>query len=328
MNETGTGSSLWRKSKRLKWLAVLLVSLLLVIGLVFYLRPIEMARHMTRIALRLDGVEGHYATLGGYRVYYNEAGPKDGKALVLIHGLGGSTLDWAPVIPTYAKAGFHVYAIDLLGFGKTEKPDIDYSITQQAQMVEEFFEDRGIQQADVIGWSMGGWVSLLFTLDHPERVKRLVVNDSAGIYFHSDYGPYVFTTYTPDGVDLLFRLLEPKAKPAPRFVVRDMVRIMKSNSMVMHRALDSMVGGKDLLDGKLGRIQQPVLILWGADDNLIPVATGREMAREIPQADLVIFDGCGHLAPARCRNRVSEKTLDFLESANPPQGIVQEVPAE
>jgi pimeloyl-ACP methyl ester carboxylesterase len=266
--------------------------------------------------------------LGGYRVYYNEAGPKDGRPLVLIHGLGGSTLDWAPVIPTYAKAGFHVYAIDLLGFGKTEKPDIDYSITQQVQMIEEFFEDRGIQQADVIGWSMGGWVSLLFTLDHPERVKRLVVNDSAGIHFHSDYGPYVFTTYTPDGVDLLFRLLEPKAKPAPRFVIRDMVRIMKSNSMVMHRALDSMVGGKDLLDGKLGRIQQPVLILWGADDNLIPVATGREMARDIPQADLVIFDGCGHLAPARCRNRVSEKTLDFLQSANPPQGTVQEVPAE
>ncbi len=245
---------------------------------------------------------------------------------MLIHGLGGSTLDWAPSMPTYAKAGFHVYAIDLLGFGKTQKPDIEYSISQQAQLVQEFFDNRGIQQAEVVGWSMGGWVSLLFTLNHPERVRRLVVNDSAGLLFHSDYGPYVFTTYTPDGVDLLFRLLEPKAKPAPRFLVRDMVRTMAKNHMVMQRSLDSMVGGKDLLDGKLGAIHQPVLIIWGADDALIPVSTGREMAREIPQADLVIFDGCGHLAPARCSHRVTEKTLDFLQSKDPPQGTIQEVP--
>jgi pimeloyl-ACP methyl ester carboxylesterase len=317
------------KRTRSKWLIAVFILVLFAFALatIFYFRPIEAARNMTRLALRLQGVRSRYVMLGGYRVHYNEAGPKDGETLVLIHGLGGSTLDWAPVIPTYAKAGFHVYAIDLLGFGKTEKPDIDYSISQQVQMVNEFFDNKGIQQADVVGWSMGGWVSLLFTIDHPDRVRRLVVNDSAGLLFHSDFGPYVFTTYTPEGVDLLFRLLEPKARPAPRFVVHDMMRLMKKNNMVTQRALDSMVGGKDLLEGKLGAIHQPVLIIWGADDDLIPVSVAHEMAKDIPQADLVIFDGCGHLAPARCSHRVGEKTLDFLQSRNPPQGTVQEVPA-
>jgi pimeloyl-ACP methyl ester carboxylesterase len=325
----GTGKYSQPRRRVSKWFVAIFVTLLIVVGVaaIFYFRPIEAARNMTRAALRLRGVQSRYVNLGGYRVHYNEAGPEDGETLVLIHGLGGSTLDWAPVMPVYAKAGFHVYAIDLLGFGKTVKPDIEYSILQQAQLVNEFFDSKGIQQADVIGWSMGGWVSLLFTLQHPDRVKRLVVNDSAGLLFHSDYGPYVFTTYTPDGIDLLFRLLEPKAKPAPRFVVNDMIRNMQNNSMVMHRALDSMVAGKDLLDGKLGGIHQRTLVIWGADDDLIPVATGRQMAQEIPGADFVVFDACGHLAPARCSRAVSEKTLEFLQSPNPPQGTVQEVPA-
>jgi pimeloyl-ACP methyl ester carboxylesterase len=289
----------------------------------FYFRPIEAGSLMTRLELRLQGATSHDVMLEGYRIHYREMG--SGKPLVLIHGLGGNSLDWAPVMKTYAKAGYRVYAPDLLGFGKSEKPDIAYSISQQEQLVSDFMHSQGIQQADVIGWSMGGWIALKFTLDHPEKVRRLVVNDSAGLVFQAGFGPDVFVPRTEKQVAVLYSLLEPKAGPMPAFVARDVVRRTDKNGWVVQRAVSSMLTRKDLLDGKLGGIKQPVLIVWGADDNLIPVSSGYDMAKAMPQSDLEVFQGCGHLAPAKCAPQISSKTLEFLEAENPPQGVKQQL---
>jgi pimeloyl-ACP methyl ester carboxylesterase len=313
---------------RARWariaIAMMLVGLALVA--VAYFRPIEAGSLMTRLELRLQGEKSHDVTLEGYRVHYREMGT--GKPLVLVHGLGGNSLDWAPVMKTYAKAGYHVYAPDLLGFGKSQKPDIAYSISQQEQLVDAFMQSQGIQQADVIGWSMGGWIALKFTLDHPEKVRRLVVNDSAGIFFHAAFSPDVFVPKNVQEVQTLYSLLEPKAHPMPAFIAKDASRRMRANGWVVQRALASMLSMQDLLDGKLSGIKQPVLIVWGADDNLIPVSSGYDMAKAMPQADLEVFEGCGHLAPARCGSKVSSKTLEFLEAENPPEGVKQQLAAK
>lgn len=312
---------------RIRWgrISMVLVAAVLAIVAAFYFRPIETGMLMTRLELRLQGEKSHDITLDGYRVHYREMGT--GKPLVLVHGLGGTSLDWAPVMKTYAKAGYHVYAPDLLGFGKTEKPDIAYSISQQEQLVNAFFQSQGIQQADVIGWSMGGWIALKFTLDNPEKVRRLVVNDSAGLTFHAGFGPEVFVPKSEQDVKALYSLLEPKASPMPSFVARDLTRRMETNGWVIQRAVNSMMTMKDLLDGKLGGIKQPVLIVWGADDDLIPVSSGYDMAKAMPQSDLEVFQGCGHLAPAKCASQVSSKTLEFLQAENPPQGSKQQLAA-
>jgi pimeloyl-ACP methyl ester carboxylesterase len=313
---------------RARWrrISLIVIVVLAAIAAVFYFRPIETGSLMTRLHLRLQGEKSHDVMLEGYRIHYREMGT--GKPLVLIHGLGGNSLDWAPVMKTYAKAGYHVYAPDLLGFGKSEKPDVAYSISQQEQLVNAFMESQGIQQADVIGWSMGGWIALKFTLDHPEKVRRLVVNDSAGLVFEAGFGPEVFVPRTVREVETLFSLLEPKAGPMPGFVARDLIRRTQKNGWVVQRAVSSMLTRKDLLDGKLGAIKQPVLIVWGADDNLIPVSSGYDMAKAMPQSDLEIFQGCGHLAPAKCAPQISSKTLEFLEAENPPQGVKQQQAAK
>lgn len=290
---------------------------------VFYFRPIEVGSALTRLELRLQGEQSHDVTLEGYRIHYREMG--SGKPLVLVHGLGGNSLDWAPMMKIYAKAGYHVYAPDLLGFGKSERPDIEYSIAQQVQLVNAFFQSQNIQQADIIGWSMGGWIALKFTLDYPEKVRRVVVNDSAGLFFQAGFSPKVFVPTNVREVNTLFSLLEPKAKPVPEFVARDLTRRMKTRGWVIQRTVDSMMKKKDLLDGKLSAIKQPVLITWGAEDALLPLSTAYEMAKEMPQADLEVFQGCGHLAPARCVHRVSGKTLEFLEAENPPEGVTQQL---
>ena len=294
---------------------------LLALVLVAWFRPIELAMFVSRSRLWLQGERSHDVLVDGYRIHYREMGK--GAPLLLVHGLGGSSLDWAPVMRTYARAGYHVYAPDLLGFGKSQKPDVSYSIAEQTQLVHDFLRSQNIPQADVIGWSMGGWISLNLALLHPTDIRRLVVNDSAGIFFLPPYKQALFTPESNEDVNVLFKLLEPKAGSMPAFVARDFRRRLRTQTgWVITRAVASMFGRNDLLDGKLGAIHQPVLIAWGADDALLPLSSAYAMAKEMPQADLEIFEGCGHLAPARCSVRVSTRTLEFLQASVPPSGQV------
>jgi pimeloyl-ACP methyl ester carboxylesterase len=86
---------------------------------------------------------------------------------------------------------------------------------------------------------------------------------------------------------------------------------------VVDRAKKSMLAGADLLNGKLQAIQAPALILWGKQDLMVPLSCGEEMHREMLRSSFAIFDGCGHLAPVECSDRVLPETLRFLE-AEPP----------
>src|SRR5580692_6999398 len=126
-----------------------------------FFRPVEVASLVARAHLRMDGGHSHDVIIAGNKIHFREMG--SGKPLVLVHGLGGSSLDWAQAMPMYAKAGYHVYALDLLGFGKSAQPDISYAIEDQTVMLRQFFAQQGISQADLVGWSMGGWVALKFT---------------------------------------------------------------------------------------------------------------------------------------------------------------------
>jgi pimeloyl-ACP methyl ester carboxylesterase len=89
----------------------------------------------------------------------------------------------------------------------------------------------------------------------------------------------------------------------------------------------SMTSGQDLMDFQLYRISQPMLIVWGAQDNLIPLAVGEKIHREVPQSVLDVVDGCGHLAPAECAGPVIEGTVNFLKADPPMRGGEKTFPA-
>src|SRR5277367_5259154 len=160
-----------------------LVLLVVAAGLVFYRYPLWVGDQQLRFHLWRAGVKSDYVEAGGYKLHYFEAAPSDGSGgtpLVLVHGLGARGEDWAAMIPALAAKGFHVYVPDLLGYGRSPQPDVDYSVSLQEKTMMEFMDALGLEDSDVGGWSMGGWVALELTLDHPEMVDRLVVFDSAG----------------------------------------------------------------------------------------------------------------------------------------------------
>jgi pimeloyl-ACP methyl ester carboxylesterase len=303
-----------------------LIILALVIVLVgaFYWHPLWFYDNGTRAWLRLEGARSEYIQLGSYRIHYEVAGR--GKPLVLVHGLGGRAEDWALWIPPLVKRGYRVYAPDLLGFGRSERPKVDYSIALETEIIQGFFESQGIRQADLGGWSMGGWIALKFALDHPERVRRLFVCDSAGMNFEPAWPPELFSPTTPAQLDQFIAILTPHRFGIPGFVARDWLRQIARDKWIVQGALASMKTRADVLDGKLGSIKQPVLILWGKQDATIPLAGGEEMHREMPQSILAVFDGCGHLAPTECRRQMLPETIQFLQSDPPQPGGARELP--
>jgi pimeloyl-ACP methyl ester carboxylesterase len=294
-----------------------MVALFLLGAIVVWQRPLAVVETMTRARLAFEGFHNEYATIRGNRIHYYEGG--SGAPVVLVHGLGSRAEDWANLMPQLKQAGFHVYAIDLLGYGRSARPaTATYSIPEEAQYVEDFIAQHGLQKVNLVGWSMGGWVSMRVALDQPERIGRLVLCDSAGVRFEPTFTIFDFEPTTVPAVRHLYSLLMPQPTELPDFLARDMVRKFKALNWVVDRSARSMFRGDDLLDGKLGGLQMPTLIVWGKQDHLIPLATAVAMHEQIPQSVLQIYDGCGHLAPGQCAARIGPRLVDFLDG-KPPQ---------
>ncbi len=137
-----------------------LLLLAVVAGLVFYRYPLWVGDQEIRFHLWREGVKSEYVEAGGYRLHYFEASPGNGGGgtpLVLVHGLGARGEDWAAMIPSLAAQGFHVYVPDLLGYGRSPKPDVDYSISLEEQTVVQFMQAMHVPRGRR-RWLVDGWM--------------------------------------------------------------------------------------------------------------------------------------------------------------------------
>jgi pimeloyl-ACP methyl ester carboxylesterase len=312
------------KRRGLRQLAVVLVILLAALVSVAYVRPTWFLGRFQDLKLLVSGVQSRKVLIDGHKIHYYVRGQASGPAVVLVHGLGGRAEDWEHLTPFLVRAGYCVYAPDLLGFGQSEEPvDASYSIPDQAALVVKFMDAVGLKQVDLAGWSMGGWVVQKAAVDHPERIRRLVLIDSVGLQMQPDWDTRLFTPTTPAELNQLDALLMPDPPKIPAFLAVDILRLSKEYGWVTKRALASMLSGKDVMDAQLPSLKMPVLILWGERDRIAPLTEGRAMHTLIPQSRLEIAPGCGHLAPEQCSDRLGPAMVEFLRSEPPlPAGEI------
>jgi len=299
----------WKK--RLLWMAGLLV---VIAGIGFWERPISYYRGSMYLRECMTGVESRSMQVGGHRLHYEIRGAAGGQPVVLVHGLGGSAEDWQNLAPYLVKAGFRVYTPDLIGYGRSEQPtDFSYSVRDEAEVVVGFMDALGLKQVDLGGWSMGGGIAQHVALKHPERVRRLMLFNSIGIYAKPSWDTRLFTPTTPAELDQLEALLMPNPQPIPGFVARDILRISKQRAWVIHRAIATMLTGRDATDALLPQLKMPILIVWGAEDRLLPLSLGEKMHQLVPQSKLEVFPGCGHLAPVQCASQIGPQVVAFVK---------------
>lgn len=299
--------------RRLRRLVLAVLLLGLILAAAFYWRPLAFFDAGDRVRMWRHGIESQVVQAGQYRLHYLVAG--EGRPLVLVHGLGGSSANWLKTIPEYTRRGYRVYAPDLLGFGASDTPDIDYAVSHQVPVLRQFLDAVGIRRAHLAGISMGGWTSALLALESPERVSRLVLLDSAGMAMPEEQARRAAAALlpgTPEELDRMMNAITVRPRPIPRFVARDLLRRLRQREWVVRRALASMLTGADLLDGRLARLRVPVLLVWGREDALTPLAVGEAMHRELPHSVLRVFPGCGHVAAYACRDQVIPAVAAFL----------------
>jgi pimeloyl-ACP methyl ester carboxylesterase len=242
------------------------------------------------------------------RIHYLEAGR--GRPVILLHGLGATKEVWLANLAALA-AHHHVYAIDQIGFGRSDKPLLDYKIATFVDFLQGFMASQNLDRATLVGNSLGGWVALDFALQHPAMVDRLVLVDSAGLtWMHPspvDLNPASLAATRA----LLQALFYDKRMVSDQLVHQVFTEHLRNNDgYTIQRALAGFASQFE--DGKLGAVRAPTLVVWGRQDEMIPVASGEKLRDGISGAKLVVFDHCGHTPQLEKAAELTRAMLDFL----------------
>lgn len=254
----------------------------------------------------------------GQKIHYLEAG--SGPDVILLHGLGGDASNWQPTTAALAKS-YHVFVPDQIGFGESDKPMINYRVGTLVDFLEGFYKKVGIAKASVVGNSLGGWTAMAFTVAHPERVERLVLVDSAGYSFEKVGGPKPtrealngLNPSTVEGEKAMIAVIFANKALANDQVAQQFFagHLRKNDGYTIDRFIDSILMGQDVLDGKLGAIKAPTLVIWGRQDALVPLAEGKMFADDIAGSQMTILDNCGHVPQIECAAPFNEALLKFL----------------
>jgi pimeloyl-ACP methyl ester carboxylesterase len=291
-----------------------LMALLLQVAVIFWMHPVDVYDRFAELRLYFSGAESRSTTVSGYRVHYYALGPNTGPVVVLVHGLGGRAEDWENLAPYLVKAGYRVYLPDLVGYGHSEKPqNFSYSVPDEAEVVVGFLNAMGLKQVDLGGWSMGGWIVQLVAAKHPERVHKLMLLDSAGLYAKPAWNTRLFTPVNPAELKQFYALLMPNPPTVPGFVASDILLSVKRDGWIINKAMSSMLTGRDVTDKLLPELKMPVLIVWGAEDRITPLNLGEEMHTLVPQSKIDVIPGCGHLAPSQCAEKIGPDVVQFVK---------------
>lgn len=260
-------------------------------------------------------------------VYVEEMGR--GPVLLLLHGIGGSSYTWRGIAPALA-AHNRVIAVDLRGFGRTEKPlDLAYAPQDHAAVVRAFISERRLSRITLVGHSYGGLVTLLLAMDRrieSHRIARIVVIDtpaypqpfSPGIEFlRRPLLPYLALSVLPPELPIALALMMEKMG-LERLNQRDVATYADPLSQpggphaLIETARQIVPPEFDRIIARYASITKPALVLTCRDDQVVPLATARLLARALPGARLTVLEGCDHVPPEQAPDAVIEAMRGFL----------------
>jgi pimeloyl-ACP methyl ester carboxylesterase len=251
----------------------------------------------------------------GQKIRYTEAG--SGPTVILLHGLGGNGQSWAFTSGPLAEK-YHVVVPDQIGFGSSDKPMINYRVRTYVDFLAEFYKQLKIERATLVGHSMGGWIAAAFTIAFPDKVDRLVMADAAGYTppANFDYKSlYNLNPSTREGMkQLVARVFFNKTFSSDAMVDQLLAQRMSAGDGYTINSLIESVGRReDFLDGQLGKIKTPTLIVWGREDGLVLLTEGERLKQDIPHAKFIVFDRCGHFPQIEKAGEFNVAVLEFLK---------------
>ncbi|MCS5527983.1 MAG: alpha/beta hydrolase [Nitrosopumilus sp.] len=258
-----------------------------------------------------------FVEIDGNKIRYFESGSSK-HTIVLIHGLGASSERWKYVIPLF-EADFHVIVPDLIGFGHSDKPIVDYTLDYFSNFLEKFLISLNIEYASIIGSSLGGQVAAEYTSSHSESVEKLILVSPSGIMKQPTpaLDAYIMAALYPNeqSAKNAFETMEGSGKSVPVDIIQGFVTRMKLPN-AKHAFMSTLLGLKnsDLITKKLANISSPTLVIWGTNDPVIPITFAHDFTSSIKNCQFYEMNGCGHTPYVQEPEKFASYALNFLNN--------------
>ena len=292
-----------------------------------------------RREVMVDGVRLHYLVCGARRVAHEAASAAAEPPLLLLHGRGCSGALFAPILAQLA-AQREVIALDLPGWGLSDKPVFTGHSGRDALAVWVagvfgFLDAVGLRKVDLLGHSMGGFTALGVALDHPDRVRRLILVDSGGLGRDAPSDVRLYFWLKPErlhrwfGRRFLRYVLKQDAPSRPissgpffemMYALTTQPEVIPSGAHAFDQWVNLFGVHIDLLN-RLGELQAPTLLLWGERDRVTRYHDALIAARHLPRGRLVAFSGCGHMPFVERPDDFARVLLVWLDGGGAPSRV-------
>ncbi|PKB79909.1 MAG: hypothetical protein BZY88_11005 [SAR202 cluster bacterium Io17-Chloro-G9] len=273
-------------------------------------------------------LEHRRINLAGVGLHYIQAG--EGPVVLLVHGLATSSATWSHNIEPLADAGYSVLALDLPGFGESDRPrSLNYGPEAGAGLIHEFLDALDVDRVSLVGNSAGGLISGVFALDHPNRVQRLVLIASGGLGRDVSWGLRILSVpvlgelvYRPRFLSLLkiSNRVFYRPQEIPEGSLSDLHRSRSSPesrraTIQAIRACVTLFGQKSrcrILD-RLEGLEAPIMTVWGTEDRYIPVSHANMIGMALPRSLVRTIPECGHWPQMEKSAEFNALLIEFLE---------------
>jgi len=270
--------------------------------------------------------EDKYIMIHGVNYHYTEY-PGTGRNVFLLHGFASSTYTWEKVIPYLTKQGYHVWALDMKGAGWSDKPkDAKYDTVTLMQEVNKWMNVMGLKDVVFVGNSLGGAIAVLMALEHPDKTGQIVLIDSAGYPIKK---PFIIRIAKMPLAGEITKLI------FGRWMVRwNLKEVYFNDDLIPEETIDAYYNRmrtENVLDAKIAlarsidfdaftpyikripEIKNRTLIIWGENDEWIPLESGYNFKKNLSNSKLVILPECGHIPQEEKPEQTAKIMIDFIE---------------
>ncbi|MDK2777673.1 MAG: alpha/beta hydrolase [Pseudomonadota bacterium] len=306
---------------------LLLISALLLTGCssaqqdMLYQKTIAMGRQLADTEVRTMNA-------GDVDMRYLER-PGDGPAVLLVHGFSANKDTWLKFVKEFP-APYHLIIPDLAGHGETPAPESgDYNLVRQAERLHSLMNNIGISQFHIAGNSMGGAISAIYATRYPQQVQSLILIDAAGVdaphkseYMQAlDEGRNPLIASDENSFETRWDMImsQPPLLPWPLrpAVVRETIAREQINRDIFADMLATReeLAAADFEQQLTARVTMPVLIVWGKEDRVLDVSAAAVFKEKLPQADVKIYPGIGHVPMIEIPEKTASLISTFIATA-------------
>jgi len=287
-----------------------------------FLSPAALVAGIKFVERQQAGLSPREVEVDGLTIHYYEGGPAEGETLLMIHGFAANRDNWLR-FSRHLTPRYRVLALDLPGFGDSERPQDGYDVASQAERVRAFARVLKVEHPHLIGNSMGGHIAALYAARHPEEVASLALLDNAGIdaprksemFQRLERGePNPLVARNAEEFDALLRFVFVTPPPLPESLKRYFAEQSVANREHYDRVFAQLRSDYVPLEPELPKIKAPTLLLWGDQDRVLDVSSIEVMKPLLQRPSVVVMKDCGHAPMIERPEETARHYQAFLDS--------------